>query len=124
MLDPIVTSAGIDWSAPHVVAVCLAAIVIGVLGVAFRATIFAALEVLADLWREHGGTVIGSILDRRRNLPRTPWFCIECKSHNERMMRYCYKCGATREAAEAPVPDADTPGGPGAGLAQRNQRKG
>ncbi len=30
-LDPLVTASGIDWSAPHVIAVCLAAIVIGIL---------------------------------------------------------------------------------------------
>jgi len=124
MLDPLVTAAGIDWSPPHVIAICLAAIVIGILGVALRTTIIATFDELADLWREHGSTVTGSVLDHRPNLPQTPWFCLHCKSHNGRMTTRCYKCDATRATSEAPVPDADTPAGPSAGLAQRNQRKG
>ncbi len=75
MLDPIVTAAGLDLSIPHVIAVVAVALVIGVLGVAFRSTIIATFDALADLWREHGSTATGAILDHRPNLPRTPWFC-------------------------------------------------
>ena len=124
MLDPLVTGDGIDWSAPHIIAISLVAIVIGLLGVAFRRAIMATVDELLDLWREHGGTAVGSLLDRRRNLPATPWFCARCRSRNGRMTTHCYKCGATRDVAEAPVPDAEAPAGPSAGLNQRTRRKG
>ena len=124
MLDPLVTAAGVDGSAPHVIAICLVAIAIGIAAVLCRTTIVATLDELADLWREHGATAIRTVLDRRPNLPAPPWYCARCLSHNERMAGHCYKCGATRATSEAPVPDADVPVGPSAGLNQRTRRKG
>ncbi len=124
MLDPLVTGNSLDLSTPHVIAVVLAALVIGTLGVVFRRALMATVDELIDLWREHGGTLTGALLDKRPNLPATPWYCARCLSHNERMTFHCYRCGATRDAFEAPVPDADVPAGPSAGRDQRTRRKG
>jgi small-conductance mechanosensitive channel len=92
--------------------------------VVFRRVLMAAADELADLWRTYGPVALTRALDRRRGLPETPWFCAGCASRNGLAARRCYRCGGRREECEAPVPDADTPAGAGAGLSQRNRRTG
>lgn len=121
-VDPLVTGDSIDMGALHVIGVVVLAIVVGVIGVACRRVLMAAALELVELWREHVTPAIDRRVRRRRSLPATPWFCARCSSRNGVAASVCYSCGATREEAEAPVPDAEAPAGASAGRTQRNRR--
>jgi len=118
-VDPLVTTSSIDLSPLHVIGVVLIAMTIGVIGVAIRRFLLASTDELFVLWRHLGPRAAAELLRRRRGMPDSPWFCAACRSHNSTSANRCYSCGARREAAEAPVPDAPEPGGPSAGRTQR-----
>jgi hypothetical protein len=120
-VDPLSTPGTLDVSTPHVVAVVLAATVVVVLAVGVFKLLTTYGDELRTLWLEYGPLAITHLLERRR-MPTTPWFCLRCNSHNARGHTRCYACGARRAEAEAPVPDADIPAGPGAGRTRRNRR--
>lgn len=120
-MDPVVGSTGLDLSAPHVLGVVAIAVVVVVAAAGIRRFVMSYGDELAELWRQYGPIVLRRLL-ARRNLPVTPWFCARCRSYNPRATTRCYACDAKREEAEAPVPDADTPASPGAGLSQRTRR--
>ena len=84
----------------------------------------AAVDELVDLLAHvpPGPVALTRALDRRHGLPEAPWFCANCASRNGRAARRCYRCDGRREECEAPVPDADAPGGASAGLSQRTRR--
>jgi len=123
-VDPIVTGERIDVSPETVIPIVLFAIVVGIAGVAFRKTLMAGADELADLWRTYVPIAAHKVLKRRPGMPETPWFCDRCRSRNSASARLCYSCAARREVAEAPVPDADEPAGASAGLSSRNRRRG
>ena len=83
------------------------ALVAGVLGLAARGFIQAALDELLRVGRDIGGWMTGSLLGRRKTMPTTPWFCGACLSHNGIAASRCYHCGARRSDAEAMAPDPD-----------------
>lgn len=120
-MDPLATTSSIDLSTPHVIAVVLIGGAIGVLGIGIRRFVMAYGDELAELWRQYGPIALRRLLEHR-DMPQTPWFCARCRSHNGRAAARCYACGARREEAEAPVPDADAPAGASAGLSQRTRR--
>ena len=123
-VDPIVTGERIDASPETVIPIVVFAIVVGIVGVAFRKTLMAGVDELADLWRTYVPIAMQKVLRRRPGMPETPWFCARCRSRNSASARRCYSCGARREEAEAPVPDADEPAGASAGLSARTRRRG
>lgn len=120
-MEPLVSGDQLDFSAPHVIAIAVIAVAIGLAAVGLRTFLIAYADQLADLWREYGPIARRRMLERR-SLSRTPWFCDRCRSHNARATTRCYSCGAKRAEAEAPVPDADTPAGASAGRSQRTRR--
>ena len=123
-VEPVVTAERIDASPEVVIPIVIAALVIGVLGVTFRRTLMTAVDELADLWRTYVPIVVRKVLERRPAMPETPWFCDRCRSRNSASATRCYSCGARREEAEAPVPDAEAPAGASAGLSSRTRRHG
>jgi hypothetical protein len=123
-MDPLVTGDSIDVSPLHVITVVLIAIVIGLLGVGLRRLLMAVADELAELWRSYAPIASQMALDHRPGMPETPWFCVRCRSRNSASSRRCYSCDARREEAEAPVPDAEVPGGASAGLSARTRRHG
>jgi hypothetical protein len=123
-MTPIATGDELNFGPEVVIPVVLVAIIVGVLGVSIRRLLLAGFDELADLWRTYGPVALTRVLDRRRGLPQTPWFCVRCASRNGLAARRCYRCGGEREEFEAPVPDADTPAGAGAGLSHRTRRTG
>jgi hypothetical protein len=123
-VDPIVTGERIDASPEVVIPVVIFAIVVGVLGVAFRKALMATVDELVELWRTYVPIAIDRILGRRPGMPDTPWFCDRCHSRNGAPVTLCYSCGARRDEAEARVPDAEEPAGASAGLSARTRRRG
>jgi hypothetical protein len=123
-VDPIVTAERIDASPEVVIPIVIAAIVIGLLGVAFRRVLMAAVDELAELWRTYAPIASRRALEHRPRMPETPWFCDRCRSRNSASAKRCYSCDARREEAEAPVPDAEAPAGASAGLSARTRRRG
>jgi hypothetical protein len=123
-VTPIATPDQLNTGPDVVIPIVLVAIVLVVLAAIFRRFLMAAVDELADLWRSYGPIAAARALDRRPGLPETPWFCARCASRNGLAARRCYRCDGPREECEAPVPDADTPAGAGAGLTQRTRRSG
>ena len=123
-MDPIVTAERIDSSPEVVIPIVIAAIIIGLLGVAFRRVLMAAVDELAELWRTYAPIASRRALGRRPRMPETPWFCDRCRSRNSASANRCYSCDARREEAEAPVPHAEAPAGASAGLSARTRRRG
>ena len=123
-VDPIVTTERIDASPEVVIPIVIFAMVVGVLGVAFRKILMAALDEVAELWRSYGPIASRKALEHRPGMPETPWFCDRCHSRNSASASRCYSCDARREGAEAPVPDAEAPAGASAGLSSRARRHG
>lgn len=123
-VDPIVTAERIDASLEVVIPIVIFAMVVGVLGVTFRRTLMAVVDELAELWRTYAPIASRKALERRPGMPETPWFCDRCRSRNSAAATLCYSCHARREEAEAPVPDAEAPAGPSAGLSARTRRHG
>jgi hypothetical protein len=123
-MTPIATPDELNFGPEVVIPIVLVTLLIVFIAVVFRRVLMAAADELADLWRTYGPVALTRALDRRRGLPETPWFCAGCASRNGLAARRCYRCGGRREECEAPVPDADTPAGAGAGLSQRNRRTG
>lgn len=118
-VDPLVTTSSIDLAPLHVIAVVAIAMAIGLIGVGIRRFLLAYADELLDLWRDVGPRIAAVLLRRRPGLAKTPWFCARCRSRNGTSVARCYSCGASRESAEAPVPDASPPGGASAGRTQR-----
>ncbi len=123
-VDPMVTTERIDASPEVVIPLVIVAMVVGVLGVVFRRTLMATVDELADLWRTYAPIAVRRALEHRPGMPETPWFCDRCRSRNSASAMRCYACGARREEAEAPVPDAEAPAGASAGLSSRTRRHG
>jgi hypothetical protein len=123
-MTPIATADELNTGPEVVIPIVLVTIVIVILAALFRRFLMATADELADLWRTYGPVAIARALDRRRGLPETPWFCATCASRNGLAARRCYRCGGRRDDVEAPVPDADSPAGAGAGLSQRTRRTG
>ncbi len=123
-VDPMVTVERIDASPEVVIPLVIFAMVVGVLGVAFRRTLMRTVDELADLWRTYAPIAARKALERRPGMPETPWFCDRCRSRNSASATRCYSCDARREEAEAPVPDAEAPAGASAGLSSRTRRHG
>lgn len=123
-VDPIVTAERIDASPEVVILIVIAAMVIGVLGVAFRKALMAVVDELAELWRTYAPIASSRALEHRPRMPESPWFCDRCRSRNSASAKRCYSCGASREDAEAPVPEAEAPAGASAGLSARTRRRG
>ncbi len=121
-MEPLGTGNSLDLSTPHVIAVVLIGVAIGLAGVGLRRFLMAYADELAELWRQFGPIALRRMLERRPGLPQAPWFCERCHSRNGRTTTYCYSCGARRSEAEAPVPDAEVPAGPSAGRSQRTRR--
>lgn len=119
--DPLVTSNGIDFSAPHVLGIVAIAATVVLVAAILRRFVMASGDELAELWRQYGPIGLRRLL-ARRNMPSTPWFCARCRSHNARATTRCYACGAKREEAQADVPSAETPASPSGGLSQRTRR--
>lgn len=118
-MNPIVTPAGIDLSTATVIGAVLVGVLVGLLGVAVRLGLMAALDELATDWHAIWTRLIAAALRRRPNLPRTPWFCAACRSGNSQFASLCYACGAERAVAEALAPSAEAPAGPSAGRTMR-----
>jgi len=123
-MTPIATPDQLNLGPEVVAPIVLVAIVIVILAALFRRVLMTAVVELADLWRTYGTVATTRALDRRPGLPDTPWFCALCASQNSLAARRCYRCDGRREECEAPVPDADSPAGAGAGLSQRTRRTG
>lgn len=123
-MTPISTPDELRTGAEVVVPIVLVTIVVVLLAVGLRGALLAAVDEVVDLVRTYGPVASRRALDRRPGLPATPWFCARCSSANGLSATTCYRCGGRREDLEAPVPDADAPAGPGAGLAQRNRTRG
>jgi hypothetical protein len=123
-MTPIATGDELNFGPEVVIPVVLVALLVGVLGVSLRRFLMAGVDELADLWRTYGPVALTRALARRRGLPQTPWFCVRCASRNGLAARRCYRCGGERDECEAPVPDADAPAGPSAGLSHRTRRTG
>jgi hypothetical protein len=123
-MTPIATPDQLNTGPEVVIPIMLVAIVIVIIAAFFRRFLMASADVLAELWRTYGPVAATRALDRRPGLPETPWFCTVCASRNGLAARRCYRCDGRREECEAPVPDADTPAGAGAGLSQRTRRTG
>lgn len=123
-MTPIATPDQLDLRLDVVLPIVLVAAIVVVVAVGLRSVLMAAADELAELWRTYGPVAITGALAHRRGLPETPWYCAGCSSYNGLAARRCYRCGGAREECEAPVPDADTPAGAGAGLDQRTRRTG
>jgi len=96
-----------------------------ILAILFRGALVGVLDELVELWRTYAPVATRRALDHRPGLQPTPWFCDRCRSMNGLAAKRCYRCGARREEAEAPVPEgAEEPAGPSAGLTQRTREKG
>lgn len=121
-MTPIATPDGLNTGPETVIPIVLVVVLIVLLAIPLRRVLMAAADGLADLWRIYGPVATTKALDHRPHLASTPWFCIRCASHNGVAATRCYKCDGTRAEFEAPVPDADTPAGAGAGLNQRIRR--
>ncbi len=121
-MQPIVGPDGINVSPEVVIPAVIVGMLIGVAGVLGRKALMAAADELAALWREYGPIAARRVMDQRPNMPVTPWFCMRCHSRNGEAASVCYRCGGGRAEQEAPVPDAETPAGPGAGRTLRNRR--
>ena len=97
----------LDFDPVYVVSVAAFAIVVGLLGLAARGVLQAALDELLRLWRVAAPGVAAAVLGRRKDLPTTPWFCGACLSHNGVAASRCYRCDARRVDSEAMAPDTD-----------------
>lgn len=122
-MTPMSTTDGINAGPEVVIPIVVAAVLLVLLAIPLRGFLVAAVDELAELYRTYGHVALNKALDRRPGLPRTPWFCIQCSSHNTVAARACYRCGGRREACEAPVPDAEAPAGASAGLTTRTRNR-
>jgi hypothetical protein len=111
-MDPVVQQAQqqaqqLNLDPVYVVSVAAFAVFVGLLGLAARRFLQAALDELVRLWREAGPGIAAAVLGRRKEMPTTPWFCAVCHSHNGIAASRCYRCDARRADAEAMAPDKD-----------------
>ncbi len=119
-VEPLVSNGSFNLTPEAITACVIVGIIVGVIGVSTRRFLLASLDELASMGRDLGGRIVVLLLRRRPGTLRdTPWFCIRCRSQNSAWASRCYSCDAKREEAEAPVPDAEVPAGPGAGRARR-----
>ena len=123
-VEPIVTAERIDASPEVVIPAVIAALVIGVLGVAFRKTLMGVVDELVELWRTYAPIASLRALEHRPRMPGNPWFCDRCRSRNSASARLCYSCKARREEAESPLPESEAPAGANAGLSARTRGTG
>jgi hypothetical protein len=124
-MSPMTGSEGVNFAPEVVIPIVLFAVLVIVLAAVFRSALMGTVDELADLWRTYGPVAARRTLDHRPGLAPSPWFCDRCHSQNGLAASRCYRCGAKREEAEAPVPgDAEAPTGPSAGRNQRTRRRG
>jgi hypothetical protein len=122
-MEPLATPTSLDVAPLHVIAVVLAAGLIGLIGVAVRRFLVASGFELGDLARQIVAHV-SARAERRRMRSETPWLCARCRSHNRIGAARCYRCGSIRGGSELKPPEgADEPAGAGAGLATRGRRR-
>lgn len=118
-MDKVVDPSQLPSIDPVYVAAAVAfAILVGLLGLAARRFLQAALDDLVRLWHEAAPGIGAAVLGRRKEMPTTPWFCAACLSHNGIAASRCYACGARRVDSEAMLPDRDR-GAQRAGLNRR-----
>lgn len=122
-MTPMSTPDELNTGPEVVIPIVLAAVVIVLLAIPVRILLMAVADELLELYRTYGPVAANKALDRRPGLPQTPWFCLRCTSRNGIAARVCYKCGGRREECEAPVPDAEAPAGPSAGLNARTRNR-
>ncbi len=122
-MTPVATPETLNTGPEVVIPIILVAVCVVVIAILLRRVLLAVVDELADLVRTYGPVAAGRALDRRPGLAPTPWFCSGCSSWNGLSARRCYHCGGRREDCEAPVPDADTPPGASAGLANRTRNR-
>ena len=122
-MTPVATPTELNTGPEVVIPIVLAAIALVLLAIPLQRLLVAVADELAHLYRTYGPVAANKALDRRPNLPQSPWFCLRCSSRNGLAARVCYRCGGSREACELPVPDAEAPAGPSAGLAVRTRNR-
>ena len=119
-MEPLVTSGSLNLSPEAIVGCAIVGIVVGVIGVSTRRFLLASLDELVSMGRDVVGRILPALLRRRPGrLSDAPWFCSRCRSQNTAWAARCYSCDSRRVDAEAPVPDAEPPGGVSAGRTQR-----
>lgn len=122
-MTPMATSDQLNTGPEVVIPIVIAAIVLVILAIPIGRFLIAVVDELAHLYRTYGPVAAGKALDRRPNLPQTPWFCTRCASRNGLAATVCYRCGGGREAFELAVPNAEEPAGASAGLATRTRNR-
>lgn len=122
-MTPVATPDELNTGPEVVIPIILVAVLLVLLAIPVGRFLVAAADQLVELWRTYGPVAASKALDRRPGLAQTPWFCIRCASRNGLAARVCYKCGGRREDFEAPVPDAEAPAGPSAGLNARTRNR-
>ena len=124
-MSPMTGSEGVTFAPEVVVPIVLFAVLMVILAAVFRRTLMDTVDAIVELVRTYGPVATRRTLDHRPGLAASPWFCDRCHSQNGLAAKRCYRCGAKREEAEAPVPgDAEAPAGPSAGRTQRTRRRG
>jgi len=113
----------LNTSPEVVIPIVLAAMALVLLAIPIGRFLVAAADEMAHLYRTYGPVAANKALDKRPNLPRTPWFCTRCASRNGLAARVCYKCGGGREAYELTVPNAEAPAGASGGLPTRTRNR-
>jgi hypothetical protein len=122
-VTPIATPDQLNAGPEVVIPIVLVALALVLLAVPIGRLLVAVVDELAHLYRTYAPVAAGKALDRRPNLPQTPWFCTRCASRNGLAAKVCYKCGGGREAYELSVPDAEAPAGASGGLATRTRNR-
>jgi hypothetical protein len=122
-MTPIATPSEFNAGPDVVIPIVLVAVGLVILAIPIGRLVVAVADELAHLYRTYGPVAANKALDHRPNLPQTPWFCTRCSSRNGLAARVCYRCGGERTAYELPVPDAEAPAGPSAGLATRTRNR-
>jgi hypothetical protein len=102
-MEPLATPTSLDLAPLHVIAVVLAAVVIGLIGVAVRRLLVASGLELGDLVGRVTSHITARV-ERRRMRSETPWICAQCRSHNRLGTTRCYRCGLRRQDAELHPP--------------------
>ena len=122
-MTPMATPTEMNTGPEVVIPIVLVAIVLVLLAIPLQRLLVAVADELVDLYRTYGPVAANKALDKRHGLPQTPWFCRRCTSRNGLAARVCYKCGGRREDFGLPVPDAEAPAGPSAGLNVRTRNR-
>ncbi|HYO43836.1 MAG TPA: hypothetical protein VES19_11620 [Candidatus Limnocylindrales bacterium] len=122
-MTPMSTPTEMNTGPEVVIPIVLVVIVLILLAIPLQRLLVAVVDELTHLSRTYGPVAATKALDRRPSLAQSPWFCMRCSSRNGLAARVCYKCGGRREACELPVPDAEAPAGPSAGLNARTRNR-